>query len=497
MVDRIRCLLLTLLCWLAWPAIVAGAVPPFGISVGTAQVEYGKAVYVRLHTRYTQPSLDTLDLSALDRDFVIHARGDVDHGADSGEQSWRIQLYPRRPGELTIPPLAFHGASTKAVTIRVTPAFDRKDNTPIVVSNDVSGTDVWINQAVRVTMQVESSSRYAWLDAETARQSGVEIEALPHERHASELDVARTLHRIGWVLYPQTTGTITIQLPAVRYHRDGVITHRFYPPGIELHVRALPAFVPPTMPVGRIELQASMPDRLFMVKRELNFLTLRITSEGTPALYLPGLLTQLNSSRSVTFYPPRSIADEKSNRAGSGRDTVYRVPFAPKTIGLVSLPSMRLQYFDPATGKIRTHTQSLGSFIAVSQWIVYAVAAALSVVAIVLLRFAWRWFKRKLQIYRCYRTALRRLRHADTPQAIKTALMEIAGAEFWPTNLTLAAWLHHWATRYPRLSPASVSDSVLRLQGQLYGQTDAALEEIRPCLVDMCYRRVPLLRIMG
>jgi hypothetical protein len=73
--------------------------------------------------------------------------------------------------------------------------------------------------------------------------------------------------------------------------------------------------------------------------------------------------------------------------------------------------------------------------------------------------------------------------------------MDVAGAESWPTNLTLAVWLNYWITRYPRLS--SVSDDILRLQERLYGQAEVTVDEIRYCLIDICYQRMPLLKILG
>lgn len=494
MVERFLSLL-TVLIWLAQPTTGFSAAPPFGLAVESSQVEYGKPLYIDLHTAYPQPPLEELDLSPMDRDFVVQTYENVDHETDSGQQSWRIRLYPRRPGETLIPSLAFHGINTEPVRVIVTPSFDHKDNAPIRVSSEVSDTAVWINQAVQVTMQVESGSRYAWLDTETAQQNDIEIVPVPFARHTRALKGRqRTQHRIGWILHPQASGTTTIQLPPVKYKRDGTITHWFYPPEIELHVRALPAYVPPTIPVGRIELEASVPDQLFFVKRELAFLSLRITGEGPPGQYLPGLSRQLKSNQTVTFYPAQVRADDNSDQAGIRRDSVYQVPFAPKVMGLISLPSVRLQYFDPSTGKIQAQSRSLGKFIAISQWVVYVGVTGLLLGAIALLRFTGRKLKQQLKVYQSYRTALHRIQQAETPEAVKSALMDIAGAEAWPTNLTLAVWLHYWVTRYPRMS--SVSDSILRLQVWLYGQTEATLEEIRPCLVDICYRRMPLLKIL-
>lgn len=492
MVVRIY-VVFTMLAWLMVPVMVFGAEPPLRLVVATSGVEYGKLINIDVFASGLKPDLNTLDLSVLDRDFTVETRDSVERDTEADRQHWRIHLYPRRPGELWIPSLTLNGNQTDPVKITVSHAVDRKDDVPIQVSSEVGDTTVWINQAVRVVMQIDSGSRYAWLETGTARSDGLEIVSLPQTRTTRMSDgKQRTLHRIGWVLYPQTPGTLTLQLPPVKYQRDGVITHRFYPPKIELHVRPLPEFVPPTMPIGRMTLDVALPGRFFLIRRELEFLTLRVTSEGPPDQRPSGVLRQLKSDRTVTFYPPRDRVDEGEPDANKVNERTFQVPFAPKTMGLISLPSVRLQYFDPSTGKIETYTQPLGRFLSVSQWVVYTGLVGLALVFYRLINFLYHWTGHKYRVYRAYRKALHRLQEANTPQELKAGLMEIAAGECWPTNLTLAVWLERWAGRYPRLS--LVSESVLRLQDWLYGQTEATLEEVRPSLVYMCYRRMPLLK---
>lgn len=486
-----------LLAWLLAPVTGFGAAePPLRAIVATSDVEFGKPIKVDLIARDLQPNLNTLDLAALDRDFNVETRGSVERDADVGQQRWRIHLYPRRTGELWVPSLSFHGEKTGPVKVMVNSAVDRKDGAPIQVSSEIGDTSVWINQAIRVVMQIESDSRYAWLETGTAQNDGLAILSLPHTRTTRVSDgKQRTLHRIGWVLYPQTPGTLTMQLPPVTYHRDGVITHRFYPPKIELLVRALPAFVPPTMPIGRMKLEATLPDQLFLVNQELAFLTLRVTSEGPPDQRSSALLRQLKSDHTVIFYPARELVDEGKRDTNDVNERTYQVPFAPKAMGLISLPSVRLQYFNPSTGKIETYTQSLGRFLSISQWVVYTVLVALMLVLYRVMSTLYRWAGHKYRVYRAYRKALYRLQQATTPQEFKAGLMEIADGECWTNNLTLAGWLERWMERYPRLS--FVSESVHQLQNWLYSQTEATLEEVRPSLIDACYRRMPLLKIQA
>lgn len=478
--------------WLLLPITGFAVSSPLQLSVTSNQGEYGKPILVDLWARNELPDLKSLDLSPLDQDFVVEMPDNIEHDTTTGQQHWRIHLYPRRLGELLIPSLYFQDGKTDPVKVIVDPAVESKDS-PISVSSNIGETRVWLNQAVPVTVQVETDRQFARLDSETHRLDGADIVVLPYTRDKRLQDGKQIMqHRIQWLIYPQATGIISIQLPAVNYERNGLVTHRFYPPRLELQVKALPAFVPPTMPVGQITLDVSLPDVLFLIKDELTFLTLRIASESPPEQQPFSVLRQLISNSTVTVYPHRDLAADGNGMANQN-ERRYQVPFTPNIMGIIRLPAIRLQYFDPSIGKIVTKTQSLGQVVAISPWVLYLLLVVVLLVAYRLVKFVYSWGRSRYKVYDAYFTALCAFQQADTPQAIKSGLMEIAHGEGWPSNLTLAVWLNHWMKRYPRLS--SVADSVLRLQSAIYGNTEAPLKEIREQLMDVCYRRLPLLKI--
>jgi len=481
-----------LLSWLMMPVIGFAGEAPLRLQIPSAGAEYGKPIPVELFASNTKPALDSLDLSSLQRDFVVETPDNVER--DTNRQHWRIRLYARHPGELWIPSLDFQGHKTMPLKLDVGAPLDGRDRSPMRIASQVSDTRVWINQPVRVSLQLDTDQPYGRLSIDAAQRDDFEIETLTGTRATTTWNgQQRTVHRIGWLLYPQTPGRFAIQLPAVKYQRDGVVTHRFYPPEIALQVRALPSFVPPTMPVGRMQLDVSLPQPRLLLKRELAFLTLRISSQGTSSRPASVVLRQLKSTPSVTFYPPRNLPAEDDGASGSAKVTSYQVPFAARTMGLIALPSVRLQYFDPATGKIESYSQSLGRFVSISPWLLYVGMAAVLLVLYRFTRLLYRWSRRKYRVFRAYRSALFSLQQADTPQAIRAALMVMAEAEYGSGNLTLAAWLDRWLSRYPELS--FVADSVLRLQAWLYGRTEATLADIRADLIHACYRRMPLLKI--
>lgn len=488
-----RFTLLALLTWLMSSALAFAADTGLRIEVMDKQVEYGRPIQVELFAQGHRLDLAALDLSALEADFTVEIPDTVVRDNETGQQHWRLRLYPRSHGELQIPSLVLQDSKTEPVQLGISPAMDGKKNSPLQVTSQVDNTEVWLRQAVEVSMLIDSSNPYARLETDTLQHDAIDIRLLPRTRTSRQVEgEQRTLHRIGWVLYPQTPGTQRVQLPAIKYRGD-TGTYRFYPPPIDLRVRPLPAFVPPTLPVGRIQLDIALPDDWFLARHELAFLKLQINSEAQPDQRHSALLRQFKSSEDVTFYPPRDWLEADENDARNSSTHSYQLPFTIKTMGLVKLPAVRLQYFDPSTGKIETHSQPVGRILSLPQWLIYAVSLGLLLVLYRLLQCLYRFSRNRYRAYCGYRTALDRFQQASTVQDIRDGLAAIAVAEGWPANLSLAMWLAHWQSRYPRMR--HLSENVRQLEDWLYGDSKPGLEEVQPAFIDACYQGMSLLKI--
>jgi hypothetical protein len=392
-----------------------------------------------------------------------------------------------------LPAPAFgEGEGAERAVVNIVPHADTDHSHQQAIRGEVEvgGTDVWINQAVRIILRVVTDSPFVTLDAGDAQLDGFDILLQPQERQALE---EGTEHRLGWVLYPQVSGDLSVSLPPVRYRRDGIVTHMIHLPTIRLQVRPLPVFVPPTMPVGRMVLHVSPPEGWYLETHKLDFLELRVGTAGRRDREPLELLRQLRSDASLVFYPPRDVTSEHAARNTGTSEAVYQVPFTPVAMGRVSLPSLRLQYFDPATGKIVTEHHVLGSRVSIARWVIQAGAAVLLLGLLVLARYLYRVIERKWRVFLAYRAALHDLRRAVTPGDIKAALMRIAVAESWRGHHTLQSWLHNWKSRYPGLP--SLEQDMLRLQAMHYGRNHVDIEKPRSFLIDVCQQRMPLLKL--
>ncbi len=466
------------------PALRVAASPVFDLALQQGSVEYGRPLRLTLRSNREQPSLETVDLSRLDRDFVVDTPAEVMEEGSGGGQYWRIRLYARRPGKLMIPSLTFSGARSAPVAVEIRPARNPETHSRIRVSSEVPEGAVWVKQPLRVVLHIETDDPYANVETENPWQAHIETRMLPlRKSQAAASGKGRFIFETGWILTPSLAGPVSLQLPPVKIRKDGVITHRFYPPRLRLQVRALPSFIPPTMPLGKQSVEVSVPGNTFFVKGRTYALTLKIHTEARPGRKPVEILRQFPSTPEVRYLAPQKLSA-----------SVYRLPFVPQSMGRLDLPDLRVQFFDPTTGKIHTGQQAAGSLWVISSWIRYALLVGLLVLVLLMLKAGYRWMQRKYRRFVRYRQALQIFQQARHPAMLKSGLMEIARAELWSANLTLKEWNTCWRQRFSHFS--WLEEALQLLQALHYGQQAGDLYGLRQQLQEICYWRQPLLRVL-
>jgi hypothetical protein len=200
-----RVLLLLLLAFelvLQCPAYAGSDV--FSLSVESDQIEFGKPVLIVLRASTLSPTIDSIDLTALNTDFFLTAPWDVNRDEQKMMQQWRFRLYPRHHGNLVVPSLTFNGVKTMPIDIVVTPALEQKSQSPILVTSEISATSMWLNQGFSLSMKIESESPYARFESEIPKQSNMKIVQMPIRTSTRLIDgVMRVEYHLRWRLYPK------------------------------------------------------------------------------------------------------------------------------------------------------------------------------------------------------------------------------------------------------------------------------------------------------
>ena len=152
--------------------ILAGPGQAFAASVFTAKlskttIELGKYTHLILTSTTLLPSLRSVNLSVLEDQFYVDASADIN--TLNQKQYWRIRLYPRRRGKLTLPALHYAQFTSAAKQVNVKPAMDAETGQSLNIESSMSAKTALVNQQVLVTLSVLTKEQHVVL--ETDRKS--------------------------------------------------------------------------------------------------------------------------------------------------------------------------------------------------------------------------------------------------------------------------------------------------------------------------------------
>lgn len=461
------------------------------ISVNTHQVELGKPVKLLIESQQTDTSLEAIDLTSLKKDFHIKSRGDIE--INNSKQKQVVVLYPRTTGELFIPEIHFHNSATKPLALLVTPATDPKDGSQLDVRYFVSTQSPWKNQQLQVRLDVKSQSSILVLRTPDAFSEHSEIIStnMLSEPISSNLD--SSIHSTGWAIFPHKTGSHILDLPAIQLVRDGVTTHRFYPPFIRLEIKPLPIYIPVTMPVGQLEFIINSTPFDLIFADTIYKIELKLRALGVSPKNLPSLSAQLHSNKTINFYPAKREHTEITTKYGLVSDEIYLVNFKVNQQGLNSLGELKLNYFDPDSGTIKTIRHHLGNRFVLGNSLLILSILMVIIPGYFLISIIYRWLSKKWHCLSGYYQVFLSVPYMNNPEDIKNGLMRIASAEKWHSNTSLQQWHRQWSKKYNH-QPCPLNMNHLEMM--LYGNKQGDVLQLRQGIRRLCLQRWPALNIL-
>lgn len=469
--------------WLYAQLVSAAALQ---ITVESTTVELGKPIWLTVTSDQTTQSLDTLDLSPWQNDFVLPRQKNVIFDEDGKSQRLSLKMYPRRKGILKLPALWFLNEQTGAINITVNDAVDPKTKSPIDFRYRISTTSPWQKQQVSIVCMVTTRDEHVVFESSDSNLSGAELIPMRIESapvyHELQL---HTRYTLGWVLIPSRSGQQQLQLPPIQYLRDGIVTHQFYLPPLMLDVQPLPAWLPATIPVGTVNVTGYSLPQTFLSTSVLSQSRLQLRLDAVAPESVPAYQQQLRSDSTLQFYAAQQQLVTTIDSNGIAHLLTYDIPLIAKRLGIYRLPNLRLQYFEPESGTLKTVQIPGPSVVILNVWIKLFLLLIMSVSAVWLLRLLQRWGVRYWQRYQTYRQALWRLRESVSVSAIKQIMQAMSAAEGWPANLTY----RQWQTRMQAVAPMALELPVHKLYAASYGRRQLETAPIVEQLMRICKRR--------
>jgi len=365
-------------------------------------------------------------------------------------------------------------------------ARDSKTHAPIEFTCQVSTHVPWQRQQVIVACHVITRDAHVQFAQPSTEIRGVQLMPMQVRSHREQAgDEAQTVYQMGWVLLANQIGDLHLQLPPIQYLRESVPTHQFYPPLLDLHVQTLPAWLPGTIPIGDVQLSDYQLNQSWLTAGNLAELLLQFQLRGVSNEAIPDYALQLRSDSRLHYYAAQQKLTTSINAHGLHQQLQYAIPLLPKHSGVYSLPMLRLQYFDPESGTLKTHTLRGPTVVVLNRWLEGLLLLVVLWFLVCVVRRLWRGLMRYVQRAQTYRYALQQLLQADSLPGIRQAMQTMAQAEGWSSNFTYK----QWQARMQHLTSTAKDMVVDDLNAASFGQANFDIAAYRSTLTRICRQR--------
>ena len=447
------------------------------------QIEWGQVINAKLIALDAATELAEIDLAPLYADFAVIVNENVRGDSQVKKQTLILQLYPRRTGTLIVPALTLGDLHSREQPVKVSSAM--VGGTALVVDMKISARKVWQRQQILATVNIKSADRFFQMEAEPFKLSGFEVRPFVMAREPIDNDPHyRSLVQLGWAIFPLVSGEFTLEPPMLSYVQGGITKRKFFLPRIDFQVRELPAYIPPNMPVAKVRITSSIVTEGLLRTGHLAYWNITLSAKDTLAYWLPPVLHNVQSTNQIDYLPAKSRHDLHIDADGVRAQVIHEVPFKPRRTGTVDLPRLKLQYFDPDTGRIESIYYQTPPVTAWNAPIIMLFA----VLMIVLLVRGASWLIQRYTRHRQRESAILAVSEAGTAKEIQLGLRRYAAAEGWPANLTLSDFLRIWQQRY--CTSTELTILLQRMSQQLYGGAlNLPLENVQTNLVHLLRQR--------
>lgn len=309
-------------------------------------------------------SIDQVDLSPLLNEFEVLGRSTsmetrFENGRQTQRVELRIELKPKRSGELVVPALAGGALSTAPLSLKVLDASDQATavdgSQEVIVEYLAQPSDPYVQQQVTLTVRVLHRVALGQASLDEPSIDGAVVERIGGDQASTRI-VGGYSYRVierNYAFFAQRSGEFELP-PIVLTTRSAPRSmfgqarlERFGSAPVRLNVRPRPASArDPWLPATAVELEQELSQAQARVGEPLTR-TLRLRARGLSATQLPPL-------EIVDSSDWRSYGD-RPTRAGSavGADLIgtleQKVAMIPQRAGELSLPAITVHWWNTAT----------------------------------------------------------------------------------------------------------------------------------------------------
>ncbi len=406
----------------------------------------GRPIRAELYGISLKTKISEIKLNGLNENFGVVTEYVINNTSDKRWpnqpiQILKLKLYPRTTGIIIIPGLSANKVQSQKKTIRI---IKGKNESPQI---NFSTSEPYERQQFTVHITITSHDSNSRLSIkENSNISGFEITSLPFERIKGKNGIY--LLKIGWALTVLKSGQFKFELPPIEHSISGVSRKKYYLPITSINIKPLPSYLPPTIPVGKVTIQSTLPPNGLLQPDSISYWDIKLSGKLNNTYRLPPILRQIKSNNHIKFLPINSKRSIKATIKGVTSIVNHSIPFKALENGFLRFPKIQLQYFDPESGKIKMDFYQANDVFVLSYFWRSLLAVFLTIFIIYIFYISYKkWMRYKFSRVKL-KQAVKILQINNTITTVRESIGLLAEAENWPKNTTISQWAGYWESRY-------------------------------------------------
>ena len=325
----------------------------------------------------TEEPDDDPDFSPLENDFQVLNKStssniSIINGQYTKSLRWNVSLIATKEGTLTIPAIHFGSDSSQPYQITINPV--QKSSTAqgaeFISELEINTHSAYPQSQVVVTQRLLSSRNINGYEFSQLKTSGVKssIQALGEIKQfqTKRGDTPYLVLEQSFALYPQTSGTLTIE-PSIASARLSIANRNVYDPFRSntktvrrasdkkiVTVKPVPASFKGKhwLPAREVQLVEEFPESTEFKIGEPITRTLSLLADGQTSSQLPEFA--ISEIANLKQYPDKPLLNDNKQADGITGIQQIKVALIPTRAGSYTLPAISIPWWNTRTNKLQT-----------------------------------------------------------------------------------------------------------------------------------------------
>ena len=315
--------------------------------------------------------LKQVDLAPLEQNFEVLGQSSssnmqVINGAMSRSVTLRLDITPKRQGNLQIPPLQAGSELTQPINVKVgPPVVATSGDSTLNFRAEVDQSAVYVQGQLHLTVTIERAINLDDLNVSELNIDNAYVHTL--EQQTFQRTIAGKpwiIHELRYAIFPERSGALTI--PSLRLSgreivgggglfsrsRSGRLLTRNTEP-LTIEVKPIPYDYPkdsPWLVAEQVTLSDSLDTATEITAGQALTRTIKLSGQGVQGVQLPPIPQNLPDQ--LKTYPDQPVIRDQESRDNLQGERIESTAIIASTPGNITLPEVRVVFWNSTTNAL-------------------------------------------------------------------------------------------------------------------------------------------------